>query len=76
LRELRTREDAELNSYGWIDRTSGVVRIPIDRAIEIIAKNGVPARFGTNLGGAGPSSLQLLQGRRGQYIPPNPQPKK
>ncbi|MDB6111506.1 MAG: hypothetical protein JWR69_3256 [Pedosphaera sp.] len=76
LAELRTREDAELNSYGWIDRTSGVVRIPIDRAIDIIAQKGVPARLETNQGGAGPSTLQLLQGRRGQYIPPQSQPKK
>jgi hypothetical protein len=75
LQELRAREDAELNSYGWIDRTSGVVRIPIDRAIDIIVQTGVPARLGTNPGGAGASTLQLLQGRRGQYIPPKSQPK-
>ncbi|HEY3855440.1 MAG TPA: hypothetical protein VGO67_13700 [Verrucomicrobiae bacterium] len=37
LTSLRAREDAELNSYGWINKTSGVVRIPIERAIDILA---------------------------------------
>jgi hypothetical protein len=36
LQTLRTSEEAELNSYGWIDKTAGVVRIPIDRAIDIM----------------------------------------
>ena len=37
LTSLRAREEAELNSYGWINKTTGVVRIPIERAIDIIA---------------------------------------
>ena len=38
LAALRAREDAELNSYGWIDRTGGIVRIPIDRAIDLLSQ--------------------------------------
>lgn len=38
----RAEEDARLSSYGWIDRSGGVARIPIDRAIEMIAERGVP----------------------------------
>jgi hypothetical protein len=38
LDALGAREDAELNSYGWINRTAGVVRIPIDRAIELLTQ--------------------------------------
>jgi hypothetical protein len=37
LVSLRAREDAELNSYGWINKTTGIVRIPIERAIDILA---------------------------------------
>jgi hypothetical protein len=37
LTALRAREDAELNGYGWINKTTGVVRIPIERAIDILA---------------------------------------
>ena len=39
LKAQRAREDVELNSYGWVDRTSGIVRIPIDRAIELLTQN-------------------------------------
>ena len=44
LRQMRAAEDAALNSYGWVDKSSGSVRIPIERAIEILAKQGLPAR--------------------------------
>lgn len=39
---LRAQEDGQLSSYGWIDRGSGLVHIPIDRAMEIVAERGVP----------------------------------
>ena len=38
LAEKRKAEDATLNSYGWIDRTSGTVRIPIERAMDLLAR--------------------------------------
>ena len=44
LRQMRAGEDAVLNSYGWVDKDSGTVRIPIERAMEILAKKGLPAR--------------------------------
>jgi hypothetical protein len=44
LRQMRAAEDAVLNSYGWIDKDSGRVRIPIERAMEILAQKGLPAR--------------------------------
>ena len=40
LGELRTAEDALLDGYGWIDREQGRVRIPIERAMQIIAERG------------------------------------
>jgi hypothetical protein len=44
LKQMRDAEDQILESYGWIDRQSGVVRLPIDRAIDILAQRGLPAR--------------------------------
>ena len=38
LRELRSREDQILNSYGVIDSTNGVYRIPIAHAMELMAE--------------------------------------
>ena len=44
LKKVRAEEDAALHSYAWIDAQSGLVRIPIDRAIELLAERGLPAR--------------------------------
>jgi hypothetical protein len=44
IRTLHAAEDQALHGYAWIDRTSGAVRIPIDRAIELLAQRGLPAR--------------------------------
>lgn len=38
LYEIRTNEVASLNSAGWIDRDRGIVRLPIDTAIQIAAQ--------------------------------------
>lgn len=35
LADLRAHEQAEATTYGWIDQKAGLVRLPIDRAIEL-----------------------------------------
>ncbi|HEY6404266.1 MAG TPA: hypothetical protein VI479_22785 [Blastocatellia bacterium] len=40
---LRKQKEQQLNSYGWVDKTSGIARIPIDRAKDIIAEKGLLA---------------------------------
>jgi hypothetical protein len=42
LQVLRARENAILNSYGWVDKQAGIARIPIDRAIDLLAQEGLP----------------------------------
>jgi hypothetical protein len=44
LQALRKQEDLLLYHYAWIDRTRGVVRIPIDRAIDLTTQRSLPAR--------------------------------
>lgn len=44
LAALRAREEAILTGYGWIDRQTGIVRIPIDQAIELLSEAEEPAR--------------------------------
>jgi hypothetical protein len=39
---LRAEEDAVLTSYGWVDKDHGVVRLPIDRAMELLVERGLP----------------------------------
>lgn len=44
MREYRAGTAAHAGSYGWIDRDAGVVRIPLERALEIVAQRGLPHR--------------------------------
>ena len=43
-RAVRAREEQLLSTYGWIDRNAGVVRIPIDRAIDLMVQKGEPKK--------------------------------
>jgi hypothetical protein len=38
----RAERAARLNSYGWVDRTKGIVHVPIERAIEQAASGMLP----------------------------------
>jgi hypothetical protein len=54
MRQMRATEMAALHSYGWVDRQAGIVRIPIERAIELLAERGLPAgREGQGVGEKG-----------------------
>jgi len=44
---LRANEDAVLNSYGWADRRAGTVRVPIDRAMDLLVERGLPVASGS-----------------------------
>lgn len=44
LREVIQAQDKWLDSYDWVDQKHGVVRIPIDKAMELIAQRGLPVR--------------------------------
>lgn len=44
LQAMRAAEDKVLGSYAWIDKSQGLVRIPIDRAIDLLSQRGLPAR--------------------------------
>lgn len=39
--DFQTAERERLDSYGWMDRSTGAVHIPIERAIDLIAERGV-----------------------------------
>lgn len=44
LQRQRAIDEALLNSYGWLDRELGIVRIPVARAMEVLAERGLPVR--------------------------------
>jgi len=43
LQGIRAREDHVLSSYAVIDQKQGVVRVPIDRAIDMLVQKGLPS---------------------------------
>jgi|SRR5580658_1642034 hypothetical protein len=44
LNGIRLKEEETLSTYDWIDKNAGTVRIPIDRAMDLIAQRGLPVR--------------------------------
>jgi hypothetical protein len=70
LSEFRAREDQQLTNYGWVDRSAGIVRVPIERAMELVLQKGLPVRT-NGQSGAGASPAQLILERSSQHLPPN-----
>jgi hypothetical protein len=44
LNGIRLKEEQTLNSYGWVDEKAGTVRIPIERAMDLLVQRGLPTR--------------------------------
>lgn len=44
LQTFEAQELKELTTYGWLDKGTGSVRLPIDRAKELILERGLPVR--------------------------------
>jgi hypothetical protein len=44
INDFREQEEQTLNSYGWVDQPAGVMHIPIDRAMHLVAQRGLPTR--------------------------------
>jgi hypothetical protein len=53
LNEIRLHEEQTLSTYDWIDEQAGTVRIPIDRAMDLIVQRGLPVREATTEASAG-----------------------
>jgi hypothetical protein len=59
INDFRLQEEKTLNSYGWVDKQAGVARIPIDRAMELLAQRGLPTR--PQAGAVPPSPLNTAR---------------
>jgi hypothetical protein len=47
INESRVKEDQTLASYDYIDKSAGTIRIPIDRAMDLIVQRGLPVQKAT-----------------------------
>jgi hypothetical protein len=61
LKAMRTREDWTLTHYSWIDKQKGIVEIPINSAIQIVAQRGIPPQ-------KQPANLVLSQPQAGTRL--------
>ncbi len=59
--EYKAAQLSALHSYGWLDRSKGTVRIPIDMAMQIIAQKGIPPQ-------KAPSDLMLFPPEAGTRL--------
>ena len=63
LQQLRVKEDHILNTYAWVDKKAGTVRVPIDSAIDLLAAKGLPSHNYLD---------DILAGRKPPMPPPTP----
>jgi hypothetical protein len=46
VKDLHSEEDQILTTYGWTDKDKGIVRVPLDRAMELRLQQGFPTKPG------------------------------
>ncbi len=42
MQKYRESENLKASSYGWVDQNKGIVRVPVQRAMEMVAEQGLP----------------------------------
>jgi hypothetical protein len=64
LHQYLKQENEVLHSYGWVDQKNGIVRIPINRAMDLLIQRGLPVQS------APPQGEVLQPGSVPQYTVP------
>jgi hypothetical protein len=54
--EFRQHEEAVLQKYGWVNKETGIVRMPIAEAMKLAVERGLPARAPQPAAAADPSA--------------------
>lgn len=57
LNQYRKEQEDLLQTYGWVDQKNGIVRIPIDRAMDLLIQRGLPASTSPDQGQVQPGSV-------------------
>jgi hypothetical protein len=58
-----------LHKYNWIDKKSGTVSIPIDKAMEIVAREGIAPQTGSGFTYYNPQAGSRRTGFEGKVEP-------
>lgn len=65
IEKVRVEEAALVENYAWVDKSKGVARIPVDRALEILARSGLPkVAAPAPTAGAPPNTFVPIAGKR------------
>lgn len=62
-RDYRERQKEMLENYRWVDRKAGVVRLPVDRAMDLLVQRGLPVQ-------KAPPQSEIQPGTVPQYTVP------
>ena len=81
LGDYCSNQRAEVGSYAWVNQAGGVVEIPVDRAMDLVAQRGLPSRSADEMaaagatipqvGAAGEPNATYLEGPCGYLKPPD-----
>lgn len=66
IKALRKQEAQLIDHYGWVDKNAGTVRIPVTRAMELLAERGLPHREGGAAAAAPQTGTAAATGTAGQ----------
>jgi hypothetical protein len=69
LHKYLIAKERELTSYGWINEKAGIVRIPIDRSIDLLISRGVRVRPSDS--GLTELDMQTQKAGAEKIMPPN-----
>ena len=64
LVELRATEKHDLETYGWVDQPKGIVRLTVDRAVELTVDGG------KDLASARKDLIERVE--KATFVPPKP----
>jgi hypothetical protein len=59
LGEYCADQRAAVDGYAWVNQAGGVVQIPVDRAMELVAQRGLPSRSADEMAAAGATIPQV-----------------
>ena len=76
LQNLRKAEDAKLGGYQYIDKDKGIVRIPVERAMQLTAEEAKGAAPKAEVAPAAIPTGIKLEVKPAAAIPPPPPPAK
>ena len=72
LKRYRDDQEKILQSYGWVDSQAGIVRIPVDRAMDLLLQKGYPVRGRSPAEGGPAATLRLAAPPANHQAAPTP----